>query len=58
LTPCCGLVVQKSTQAVKGLGNTVDLNPKWARTLPSGILHGIFIEAPLPCKYIFIEVDI
>jgi hypothetical protein len=38
LTPCCGLEVQKPTQAlksVKGLGNTFDLNPKWARTLPS-----------------------
>jgi hypothetical protein len=38
LTPCCGLEVQKPTQAlksVKGAGNTFDLNPKWSRTLPS-----------------------
>jgi hypothetical protein len=38
LTPYCGLEVQKPTQAlksVKGPGNTLDLNPKWSRTLPS-----------------------
>jgi hypothetical protein len=38
LTPCCGLEVQKPTQAlklVKGPRNTFDINPKWARTLPS-----------------------
>jgi hypothetical protein len=38
LTPCCGLEVQKPTQAlqsVKGPGNTFDLIPKWSRTLPS-----------------------
>jgi hypothetical protein len=38
LTPCCGLEVQKPTQAlksVKGPGKTFDLSPKWARTLPS-----------------------
>jgi hypothetical protein len=32
LTPCCGLEVQKPTQAlksVKGPGNTFDINPKW-----------------------------
>ena len=51
LTPCCGLEVQKPTQAltsVKGPCITYDLNPKWARTLPLGIVHGIFIEPPLP----------
>jgi hypothetical protein len=40
LTPCCGLEVQKPTQAlksVKGPGNSFDLNLKWARTMPSGI---------------------
>jgi len=49
LTPCGGLEVQKSTQElklVKVLGHTFDLNPKWARTLPLGIVHGIFIEPP------------
>jgi hypothetical protein len=38
LTPCCGLEVQKPTQAlkaVKGPANTFDWNTKWARTLPS-----------------------
>jgi hypothetical protein len=38
LTPYCGLEVQKPTQALKSVkdpGNTFDLNPKWARTLPS-----------------------
>jgi hypothetical protein len=33
-----GVEVQKPTQPVKtakGSGNTFDLNPKWARTLPS-----------------------
>ena len=51
LTPCCGFEVQKSTHAlksVKSIGNTFDLNPKWARTLPSGILPRIFIEPPSP----------
>jgi hypothetical protein len=38
LTPCCGLEVQKPTQAlksVKGPGNTFDINHKWSTTLPS-----------------------
>jgi hypothetical protein len=35
--------------SVKGLGNTFDLNPKLARTLPLGIFHVVFIE-PLPFK--------
>jgi hypothetical protein len=43
--------VYKPTQAlrvVKGPGNTFDLNPKWARTLPSLIyFHEIFIDIPL-----------
>ena len=54
LTPCCGLEVQKPTQvlkSVKGPGNTFDLNPKWARTLPSFIyFYWKFIETPLPQK--------
>jgi hypothetical protein len=58
LTPCCGLELQKSTQALKSvrcLGNTFDLISKWTRTLPSGILHGILID---PSPIVFIEVDI
>jgi hypothetical protein len=50
LAPCCGLEVRKTKKAlksVKGTNNTHDLNPKWARTFPLGIFHGIFIE-PLP----------
>jgi hypothetical protein len=38
LTPCCGLEVQKPTQAlksVKGPRNTFDLSSKQTRTLPS-----------------------
>jgi hypothetical protein len=50
LTPCCGLEVQNPTQALKSVkspGNTFDLSPKWARTLPSvGKFHGICIEPP------------
>ena len=41
--------MQKPTQAlksVKGPGNTFDLNPKWTRTLPLGIFHGLFIDPP------------
>ena len=34
--------------SVKCLCNTFDLNLKWGRTLPSEILHGIFIEPPPP----------
>jgi hypothetical protein len=40
LTSCCGLEVQKPTQApksVKGPDNTFDLIPKWVRILPSVI---------------------
>ena len=52
LTPCCGLEVQKPTQthkSVEGLGNTFDLSPKWARTLPLGIVYVFyFIETPPP----------
>jgi hypothetical protein len=38
LTPCCGLEVHYPTYSftsVKDPGNTFNLNPKWARTLPS-----------------------
>jgi len=35
--------------SVKGLGNTFDFSPKWARTLLAGIFHGIFKET-LPKK--------
>jgi len=43
----CGLELLNLTQAVKsveGMGNTFELSPTWARTLPLGILHGIFVE--------------
>jgi hypothetical protein len=55
LTTCCGLEVQKPTEAlksVKGQGNTFDLNPKWARTLPSLIYFSwdIYREPPLHKK--------
>jgi hypothetical protein len=47
LTPCCGLEVQKPTQALKSVkdpGNTFDLNPKWSRTLPSLIYFSLLIS--------------
>ena len=50
LTSCCGFEAQNPTQAlmsVKCPGNTFDLNPKWTRTLPVGILHGRYIEHTL-----------
>ena len=37
-TPCCGLEMQKPTQALKSVkdqGNYFDINPKWEWTLPS-----------------------
>jgi hypothetical protein len=54
LTPCCGLEVQKPTQAlqsVKGPRNTFDINHKWSRTLSSLIYFSWDINrAPLPIK--------
>jgi hypothetical protein len=53
-----GLEVPKPTQAlesVKGLCSTFELNPKWARNLPLGIVYGLFIE-PSP-HFVFIKVD-
>ena len=57
LTLCCGLEVQKPTQAlksVKGPGNTFDLNPKWSRTLPSLIYFSwdIYRDPPSSIKKI------
>jgi hypothetical protein len=43
--------VQKPTQALQldnGAGNTFDLNPKWARTLPSLIYFSWDIYRDLP----------
>jgi hypothetical protein len=62
LTSCCGLEVQKPTQAlksVKGPGNTIDLNSKWSRTLPSLIYFSWDIyRDPLHKKKSNIKVDI
>jgi len=47
LTPCYGFEVQNHTHAhmsIKDLGNTINLNPKWARILPMGTLHGILLD--------------
>jgi hypothetical protein len=55
--PCCGLEVQKPTQAlmsVKDTGNTFDLNPKWSRTLPSLI----YLSSVIHKKKSNIKVDI
>jgi hypothetical protein len=62
LTPCCGLEVQKPTQALKSVkvpGNTFDLNPKWSRTLPSLIYFSWDINRdPLNKTKSNIKVDI
>ena len=43
-----GAETHQELKSVKVLGNTFDLNPKWAKTLPSGIFHRIFKEPPSP----------
>jgi hypothetical protein len=51
LTPCCGLEVQKLTQALMSVndpGNTFDLNPKWSRTLASLIYFSWDINRDTP----------
>jgi hypothetical protein len=63
LTPCCGLEVQKSTQAlkpVKGPGITFDLSPQWERTLPYLISFSWDIYRVPPSTIVFsnIKVDI
>jgi hypothetical protein len=59
LTPCCGIEVEKPIQALqsaKDPENTFDINPKWARTLPSLIYFSwhIYTDPPLHTK-IFIS---
>ena len=56
VTPCCGIEVQKPTQAlqsVKGAANTFDWNPKWAITLPSLIYFSwdIYRDPPPQNKF-------
>ena len=51
LTPTCGVEVHNPTHAlklVKGPGNTLDLSPKWERTLPSfgNFSRGIHMASP------------
>jgi hypothetical protein len=63
LTPCCGLEVQKPTQALKSVkdpANTFDLKPMWSRTLPSLIyvLWDIYIDPHSIKKKSNIKVDI
>jgi hypothetical protein len=62
LTPCCGLERNYATyvlKSVKDPGNTFNVSPKWARTLPSLIyFYGIFIETPLHNLFSNIKVDI
>ena len=60
LTPCCGLEVQKTTQAlqsVKGPGNTFDWHPKWSRTLPSLIYFSWNIFRDPPPSIIFFQIS-
>ena len=42
---------QNPTETLQELHNTFDFNPKWARSLSSGTLHGILIEPPLHFSY-------
>jgi hypothetical protein len=61
LTPCCGLEVQKPTQAlmsVKGPGNTLDINPKWGRTLPFFIYFWWDINRDPPPQNIFSNIKV
>jgi hypothetical protein len=61
LTPCCGLEVQIPTRhQVKFLGNTVDLIPKWSKTLPSLIYFSwdIYRDPPSIKKKSNIKADI
>jgi hypothetical protein len=55
LKPCCGLEVQKPTQAlqsIKGSGNNFDLNPKWERTMLSfDIFSRVIYRVPTKSKY-------
>ena len=56
LTPCCGFEVQNLTQAlqsIKGQGNTFDLIPKCATTLPSLIYCSLDINRDPPQQYFF-----
>ena len=34
--------------SAKGSDETFELSSKWARTMPLGIVHGIYIEPPPP----------
>jgi hypothetical protein len=51
-TPCCGLVVQNPTHALKTVEdqyNTFEFkNPLWIRTLSLEFEYGVFIEPPPP----------
>ena len=61
LTPCCGLEVQKPTQAlqsVKGPGNTLDWHPKWSRTLPSLIYFSWDIYRDHPSIIFFSNIKV
>jgi len=56
LTHCCGLEVQKPThglRSVKDPVNTFDLNPNWARTLPSFIYFSLVIHRDPPPQFFF-----
>jgi hypothetical protein len=62
LTPCCGLEVKKSTQALKSgkdPDNTLDLIPRWTRILPSLIYFSWDIYRDHPPEFFSnVKVDI
>jgi hypothetical protein len=43
---------QNPRKVLQELRKTFDLKSKWARTLPSGILHEIFIKPPSPSFFL------
>jgi hypothetical protein len=60
LTPCCGLEVQKSTQALKpvrGPGISFDLSPQWERTLPYLISFSWDIYRDPPSTIVFSNIN-
>jgi hypothetical protein len=56
LTPCCELETQ-ALKSVKRPGNTFDLNPKWARTLPSLIYFSWDIDRDPPPHKKYIQIS-
>jgi hypothetical protein len=50
--PANDIAIFRVGDVLNGLGNTFEVNPKWASTLPSGIFHGILKEDRPPHKFV------